>query len=350
MTRTSSFGKNSCCLFLDDDGLWRCGGRIQNAAVAFSTRHPILLHKNHHLTKLVVKRAHERVLHDGVKETLTEVRVKFWIVKGRSFVRRILQQCTVCKRFEGGPYPTPPPPPLPPYRVEEAPPFTNTGVDFAGPLYVRSSGGSENKVWICLYTCCVVRAVHLDLVPDLSTPTFLRSLKRFAACRGLPNQFISDNGKTFKAAAKAIRTLVNHEGVQDHLRGLGVKWIFNIPRAPWWGGFFERLVKFTKRCLRKVVGQAKLSYDELLTAITEVEAVINSRPLSYISMDDLEEPLTPSHLLVGRRILSLPDHLCRDINEEVSESYSFHSENGSPQQNPEHVLETMEERVSVRVT
>ena len=285
--------KKQLDLFQDEKGVWRCRGRIQNAAVPYSTKHPVLLPRGHHLTQLVVKKAHVRVLHNGVRETLAELRSSYWIVKGRSLIKGILQQCRVCRRHEGKPYSAPPPPPLPTFRVTEAPPFSFTGVDFAGPLYVRMDGVVK-KVWICLYTCCVVRAIHLDLVPDLSTPTFLRSFRRFTARRGLPCKMLSDNAKTFRAASKCLRE---------------VKWTFNVPKAPWWGGVFERMVRSTKRCLRKILGQAKLSEDELLTAITEVEMVINSRPLSYMSADDIEEPLTPSHLMVGRRLMSVPDHI-----------------------------------------
>ena len=125
-------------LFIDDKGIWRCGGRIGNADVPYSTKFPIFLHKDHHLTKLFVLNAHQRVFHDGVKETLTELRSRFWILKGRSVVKQTLHHCTICRRFEGKAYHLPPPPPLPTYRVQEAPPFATTGVDFAGPLYVRS--------------------------------------------------------------------------------------------------------------------------------------------------------------------------------------------------------------------
>ena len=302
--------KRQFCLFQDERGVWRCRGRIQNAALPYDTKHPILLLREHHLTALLVMRAHERVLHNRVKETLTEMRAHFWIVKGRSFIRRLLRQCLVCKRHEGKAYDPPPPPPLPPYRVEEAPPFSCTGVDFAGPLFVKLTTGGSQKVWIYLYTCCIVRAVHLDLVPDMSTPAFLHSLKRFIARRGIPVRMLSDNGKTFKGAARAIKAVVTHSEVLKYLSGIRVKWTFNIPKAPWWGGVFERMVQSTKRCLRKVIGQARFSYDELLTALTEVELVINSRPLSYAAGEDLEEALTPSHLLVGRRLMSLPDYLC----------------------------------------
>ena len=192
-------------------------------------------------------------MHGGVKTTLTELRSQFWILKGRSVVKSILRRCTVCRRFEGKPYAVPPPPPLPPFRLEEAPPFTHTGVDFAGPLYVRQSDGTSSKVWICLYTCCVVRAIHLDLVPDLTTAAFIRSLKRFASRRGLPTKMVSDNGKTFRAAAKMIESVVTSNEVQQHHMGLGVQWIFNLPKALWWGGIFERLIGSTKHCLRKVI-------------------------------------------------------------------------------------------------
>lgn len=302
-------------LFQDENGLWRCGGRLANANIPYAAKHPLLLPRSHHFTALVVQDAHVRVAHDGVKETLTETRRKFWIVKGRSLVRSLIHRCVLCRRFEGAPFRAPPPPPLPDFRLKEEPPFSYTGVDFAGPLHVRSFGlTSSEKVWICLFTCLVTRAVHLDVVTDMSTETFVRCLKRFAARRGIPRKFLSDNGKTFKAAARFIKAVFKEEDVQNHLSGRGIEWIFNIEKAPWWGGAYERMVRSTKRCLRKMVGRSRLSLDELYTALTEVESIINSRPLSYISSNDLEEPLTPSHLLMGRRVLSMPDHLSLTID------------------------------------
>uniref|UniRef100_A0A1X7VTQ6 DUF5641 domain-containing protein n=1 Tax=Amphimedon queenslandica TaxID=400682 RepID=A0A1X7VTQ6_AMPQE len=97
-----------------------------------------------------------------------------------------------------------------------------------------------------------------------------------------------------------------------------MKWIFNIVRAPWWGGFFERMIQLLKRCLRKIVGQAKLTYEELLTDLAEVELILNSRPLTYVSSLDIEEPLTPSHLLVGKQLLNVSDHFCYSESEEFN--------------------------------
>ena len=130
-------------------------------------------------------RAHDKVYHNGTKETLTEVRSEFWIIKGRSLVKKLIHKCRICRRHEGPHYQVQPPPPLPEYRVSRQSPFESTGVDFAGPLYVRYPGKNEtSKVWLCLFTCAVIRAVHLDLVPDMSATSFVRCLKRFVARRG----------------------------------------------------------------------------------------------------------------------------------------------------------------------
>ena len=129
----------------------------------------------------MVRDAHIRVCHNGVKETLTELRSRYWVVKGRSITRSLVHRCTTCRRYEGAPFRGPPPPPLPKFRIKDDPAFTYTGVDFAGPLLVRGVSGSSVKVWICGFTCLVTRAIHLDVVCDLLTEVFLRCLKRFAA-------------------------------------------------------------------------------------------------------------------------------------------------------------------------
>ena len=107
----------------------------------------------------------------------------------------------------------------------------------------------------------------------------------------------------FKAAAKTIASVLNHPEVLHYFARVGVQWSFNLEKAPWWGGVFECMIKSVKRCLGKTIGWAKLTHDELLTALTEVEVIVNSRPLSYLSTGDIEGPLTPSHLLIGRRVV-----------------------------------------------
>ena len=243
--------KKQLDLFVDGQGLRRCGGWLTNADIPYSTKHPVLLPRDHHFTVLIVTDAHERVAHDRVRETLTEIRQKFWIVKGQSLVKSIIHRCVLCRRFEGAPFCGPPPPPLPDIRVKKKPPISYTGVDFADPFHVRSFGLiRSDKVWTCLFTCLVVQAVHLETVTDLSTETFIRCLKRFAARRGIPLMFLSDNGKTFKAASRFIKAVFKEDIVQNQLSGWGVEWTFNVEKAPWWGGAFERLVRSTKKCLK----------------------------------------------------------------------------------------------------
>ena len=137
------------------------------------------------------------------------------------------------------------------------------------------------KSYFALFTCCVTRAVHLELVEDLSVETFKRCLRRFIARRGIPALIVSDNAKTFKGTEKQLRTLFRHPQVREEMQNHRIERRFNLERTPWWGGFFERMVGCVKRCLKNVLGNARLTYDELLTVLTEVEATLNSRPLTY---------------------------------------------------------------------
>ena len=120
--------------------------------------------------------------------------------------------------------------------------------------------------------------------------------------------------------SKAIKAVLSHPTVQQHFIKIGLEWSFNVEKAPWTGGIFERMVKSAEKCLKKTIGRAVLTHDELLTAVTEVEMILNSRPLSYVSTDDIEEPLTPSHLLIGKRVLSLPDALPCDGDSDTETS------------------------------
>ena len=151
------------------------------------------------------------------------------------------------------------------------------------------------------------RAVHLELVPDLSLHSFMLALRRFCSRQSVPKTMISDNGTTFQAASNSIRQLFESHTLHDHLAEKGTEWIFIPKRAPWYGGFWERLVGLTKTALKKVLGRSHVSFDELQTVITEIQATLNDRPLTYTPTNLADpEPLTPAHLLHGRRITTLP--------------------------------------------
>ena len=268
--------------------------------------------KNHLLTRLLVYAVHKDQLHAGVSNTVTALRQQYWIPSARQLVRQLLRKCVPCRRVIGKPYPVPESPPLPQSRTKEGAPFEITGMDFTGALFVRNSG-QENKAYICLFTCGLSRALHLEVVTDLSTETFLQAFRRFVSRKSLPSVMISDNASTFESAAEELRKLFNSRELMETLSMRGVRWQFIPKRAPWYGGFWERLIGMTKTVVRKVLGRSFITLEALQTLTVEIEAVLNDRPLTYLSSDIVDpEPLTPSHLLYGRRITTLPHPITED--------------------------------------
>lgn len=283
--------KKSLRLFEDDDGLLRVQGRFMNSKMTRSQKFPLLLRNGSWFTSLVVINAHDRVLHHGVETTLAYIRAKYWIVKGRRVVKDILRKCVICIHFQGQCLKPPASPDLPDFRVCCERAFETCGVDFAGPLSVRQDCKDKNcssSSFILLITCATSRAIHLELVPDLKVPAFLRAFRRFTARRGVPSTIVHDNAKTFRSVV-----------VTNHMVQMGIKQKFILPASPWWGGFYERLVRSVKTALRKTLGRSFVSFEELQTILCDIEAVINSRPLVYKSDDDMDETLTPNHLIFG---------------------------------------------------
>ena len=299
--------ENTLGTFVDSNMLIRCEGRLKNSSLPFDSRHPILMPRHHKITSLLILSCHDKVMHNGTKETLAELRSRFWIIKGRQVVKMILRKCVNCKRIQGLSYGAPSQSQLPEFRVQEKHAFSSVGIDFAGPLYIKSSSSPSRKVYLALFTCGISRAVHLEVVPDLSTSAFLRCFKRFVSRRGTPSIIVTDNAKTFKAASKQLQAILKSAEVRTYCNSRRIKWYFNLAKAPWCGGFYERLIRGFKSCLKKCIGLARLTYDEVSTVVTEIEAIFNSRPLTYLYENELEEALTPSHLLVGRRLLSLSE-------------------------------------------
>jgi len=146
----------------------RVGGRIHKSLLPEEEKHPIILPSKHPVVKLLMEDVHRRELHAGVEHTLSVLRQRFWLIRGRSTVRETLRNCLICRHYQTKPFGQQMAP-LPEDRIKPAPPFTNVGIDFAGPLYLKDSG---EKAYICLFTCAVTRAVHLELVCDMTTGGF----------------------------------------------------------------------------------------------------------------------------------------------------------------------------------
>lgn len=298
--------------FLDECGILRVGGRLQETNWSFTQKHPYILPCNDVFSELLIRNAHEEVMHSGLQATLNQLREVYWILKSRQMTKSCVKRCLICKRarVKAGQQVCAP---LPKERINEAQAFEITGVDFAGPIYVKPE---NKKAYIALFTCAVTRAVHLELVSDLTTDAFLLAFKRFIARRGICSVIYSDNAKTFKKAEKDLKslwTLMNGKEIQELFANKRIRWKYIVERAAWWGGMWERLVRSVKTCLRKVLGRSYLNFEELQTLICEVEAVINSRPLSYLHTDSSEpSPLTPAHFLTGQRMTTLPSYPLHD--------------------------------------
>jgi len=196
--------------FVNNDGLLRVGGRIQNSQAEFDTRHPILLPGNSRLTRLIFEREHRRLLHAGPQALLYAIRERYWPIKGRAMAKRIVHECMKC--FRGNPKPLSQlMGQLPADRVTPKRPFFVTGIDFAGPITTlvnKGRGRRTNKSYIALFVCFSTKAIHLEAVSDLSSNSFITALRRFAGRRGYPNRIICDNATNFVGARNQLKEII----------------------------------------------------------------------------------------------------------------------------------------------
>ena len=274
-------------------------------------QHPIILPKNHHVSKLVLRQAHEfQSGHSGKEYVLSLIRQKFWIVGARPLVKRVLSECVVCRTLRGKPG-VQQMADLPAERVTPAkPPFCYVGVDCFGPFLVKR-GWSHVKRYGCLFTCFTIRAIHIEKLDTLDADSFINAFVRFCARRGVPEKVRSDNGTNFVAGERelreAMRSWKDDSKLKGHLLQKEIKWEFNPPAASHMGRIWERQIRTVRKVLNVILKEQSVDDERLSTLFCEVESIVNGRPLTAVSDDPKDEgPLTSNHLLLLRGGHDLP--------------------------------------------
>ncbi|XP_038107025.1 uncharacterized protein LOC119766508 [Culex quinquefasciatus] len=301
--------------YLDQDNIIRVGGRLQHSDEPEDAKHPAVLPARHRFTRLILHYYHLGLLHAGPQLLLGTVRLRFWPLGGRSVARTIVHQCKTCfkakptpvRQFMGD---------LPAVRVTVARPFSKTGVDYFGPVFVRPGPRrTAIKAYVCLFVCLCTKAVHLELVSDLSTERFLQALHRFTSRRGPVAEIWSDNGTNFVGARNRLHELFtllrdkqHQEKVFKDCVNNEIRWSFSPPSGPHFGGLWEAAVRSAKHHILRVIGDEPISIEDMNTLLVQVEGCLNSRPITPMSDDPNDlEPLTPAHFLVGSSLKALPD-------------------------------------------
>lgn len=297
--------------FVNSQNIICVGGRLSNSDLPDAQKFPILLPKSSHLSTLIVRHWHHVTCHGGPRILCSLIGQQFWILSLRTLIRTVISKCTRCVRVAAL-SPQPIMADLPRSRVSECRPFSRVGIDFAGPLRMRENRlrkPREYKAYVAVFICFVVKAVHLEVVTDLTTDAFLTALDRFVARRGLPTDIYTDCGTNFVGAAKVIRNLFDDAYKQNRIStSVQCNWHFNPPSAPHFGGLWEAAVRSAKILLTKVMGEHIFTLEEFTTILTRVESILNSRPLTPASPDPTDgECLTPGHFLIGQPLLAIPD-------------------------------------------
>ncbi|XP_058817718.1 uncharacterized protein LOC131681030 [Topomyia yanbarensis] len=303
--------------FISSDGLIRVGGRILLSGVSEAMKHPIVISDKHRLALLLAEHFHRSLLHAGPQLMMSTMKQKFWLIAGRDLLRHVYHQCHTCFRRK----------PilvqqttadLPSSRVTPSRPFSVSGVDYCGPVYLRGPHRRAGavKAYIAVFVCFSTRAVHLELVADLSTAAFLAALRRFVARRGKVRELHSDNATNFKGAANELNHLYKLLKTNDSSRKLIFDWCSNAdilwklipPRAPHFGGLWEAAVKSAKNHLLEEVDNTTVTQDEMLALLAQVEMCLNSRPITEMFSDPSDlEALTPGNFLVGSNMQAIPE-------------------------------------------
>jgi len=301
--------------FIDSSGILRVGGRLQASSLSQDAKHPAILPRDSSFTQLIIAEDHTRSYHGETQLTLCFIREEFWILGGRAPVRKFILRCVRCSRYRqlrakqlmGQ---------LPKERVTPTRPFLNSGVDYAGPFSVkiwRGKNARTYKAYIVLFVCLASSAVHIELVTDYTAEAFIAAYKRFTGRRGICSTLLSDCGTNLKGADAELKRLLSSATAESaHLSQLlardGTQWKFNPSSAPHFGGKWEAGVKSVKFHLKRIVGDTLLTYEEFTTLLTQIEAILNSRPLTSCTEDPEDlNVLTPGHFIMGCAPTTIPE-------------------------------------------
>ncbi|GFT20417.1 integrase catalytic domain-containing protein [Trichonephila clavipes] len=305
----------------DEHGLVRVGGRLQNSQLPFNSKHPIILPSQHSISELLIKEQHIAHLHAGPTLLAHVLRQSHWIVGSRKLINKCIRKCLKCNKFKTSTTTPQLMGNFPKHRATLERPFFSCGIDYAGPVLIKCNKGrgtKSTKGYIALFVCLATKAVHIEAVGDLTTDSFIAALRRFSARRGAPRHIYSDNGTNFVGARRKLDeirklwlSLPTNEAISYYLSKSSIDWHFIPPSSPHFGGIWESGIRSVKFHLKRVLGETILTFEELTTLLTQIEGLLNSRPLSYVNDSDIEciSTLTPSHFLTGDVLLSVPEEL-----------------------------------------
>ena len=279
------------------------GGRLKHATLSDEAKYPVILPKQHHIVDLIVRHYHHKSGHSGIEHVLSLIRERFWIVKARVPVRKIINECFDCKKRLQKPGMQKMADLLPERVSPDMPPFTYVGYDCFGPFMVKRKRCQEKRYGI-LFTCLAVRAVHIEVIHGMDTDSFIHALRRFMSRRGRPQEMRSDNGTNFVGGNRELKEAINQwnkDKLHQHFLQQEIKWIPNPPKASHMGGVWERVIRTIRKIMQALLREQLLDDEGLQTLFCEIESIINGRPLTKVSDDPRDaNALTPNHLLLLR--------------------------------------------------
>jgi len=298
--------------FLDEQGALRVRGRQAiSQDLTYGQKHPLILPKKNPVVRMMILHVHECNNHAGADWCLRYLRRDYWIIRGRHEVLAALADCMVCKKMAGRMV-VQKMAPLPRERAAfREPVFTNQAIDELGPLLILDDQGEESKVWILVIACMTFRAVHLEVLRDLSYESLMLALRRTFALYGIPKYVRLDSFPTHLKVQREfgmVERELSPVEIREKSKIFGIKWSWSSKYQPSTNGIIERLVGVTKKALQKSLTKEILTYDQLLTLVAEVKRMINNRTLvrSYMEPDEHVHPICPNDLIYGHPLYSLP--------------------------------------------